>query len=183
MLNTKALFLATLLTSGSAMANIGGLYQAACEKTEDGLSSQDSVNFGKTNARQVLVVYLDASCKTAAYAFDVKGPYKLSETGALDLTTSSFQLMPLNQAIVDAYNQKSLCGFSDWAVNKPKELASLSCEGSQFPEAGSVSFQTIQEVEGGIVFGALTAAQDGSTSEKRPVEFSSVVYKAVKTSN
>ena len=182
MLQAKALLLASLVMSGSAMATVQGLYQAPCEKSADGISSQNSVNFGKVNARQVLVVYLDQSCKTAGYAFDVKGPYTLSEDGALDLTSTSFQLLPLNQTLVDAYNEKELCGFKDWALNQPKELSSLNCDGSQFPASGDVSYQSIKEVEGGIVFGDLTTNADGSSVDKRPDEFSSVVYKSVNSS-
>ncbi|MCX6131233.1 MAG: hypothetical protein NTX25_19510 [Proteobacteria bacterium] len=180
MLLANSLVLGSLLSAGVAMANIQGLYQSDCQKTPDqNLSAQLNVNFGQKNARQVQIIYGDAECQQQAYALDYRGPYTLDTDGSLNLVLSTLQLTPLDARIVQSFNQAKLCGYTNWALNAAKNVAGLDCGGTPIPQSGTVSYDRVKEVEGGIVFGELTEAKDGSTVAKRPVGYSDVVFKAV----
>ena len=181
MLSSKVIVLGATLLSSAAMANIQGLYQSDCAPADEpGLSTRTSVNFGKQMARQVKVIYGDDTCTKAAWAFDFQGPYTLAADGALDLTSTVLKLYPLDANVAISFNQISFCGLTDWKLNQPTNINGLDCRGVQFPAEGFVSFDRVSEVEGGIVFGAISEQLDGSTPAKRPVNLDQAnVFKAV----
>jgi hypothetical protein len=185
MLFSKLLALGALCVSSMAMAEIQGLYQADCWPVqEEGLSVGRSVDFGKETATQVQTIYGDLSCSAAAYSFTFEGPYSIAADGAIDFTSASIQLTALDTRIAENFTANQLCGVANWEVGVAHEVAGLDCGGTQIPDANSVTYDRVKEVEGGIVFGAVKDGNDGSTSEKRPKEYDeSDIFKAVTSSS
>jgi hypothetical protein len=181
MLFSKLLVAGALCVSGAAMAGVQGLYQADCWTVEaEGLSVGRSINFEKETATQVQTIYGDLTCAQPAYSFTFQGPYTLAANGAADFTSASIQLTALDARIAASFSAAQLCGFADWEAGAPREVAGLDCGGTQIPAANSVTYDLVKEVEGGIVFGAVTDEKDGSTLEKRPTEVDeTTVFKAV----
>lgn len=181
MLFSKLLVVGALCASGMAMGAVEGLYQADCWPVqEEGLSVGRSVNFEKSSATQVQTIYGDLTCATAAYAFTFKGPYSIAADGAANFTSASIELTAIDARIAAAFTAQKLCGVAEWVAGVPHEVAGLDCGGTQIPAAGSVTYDIVKEVQGGIVFGTVTEDKDGSTLEKRPTAFDeSTVFKAV----
>lgn len=182
MLFSRVVLVGLTILSSAAVAEVKGLYQSACQaSSEPGLSVRSSINFGKVNARQVLMTYSDETCTTPAWAYDFRGPYTLSADGSLDLTVSSLRLYPLDAAVASTFSQTQFCGLENWQLNQGKEIGGLTCKNVDFPLAGFVSYDRVKEVEGGIVFGAISEQFDGSSVAKRPLTFDEQnVFKAVK---
>lgn len=167
---SKAILLSLSFLSTAAAAEIRGLYQSSCQQTpEPGISVRSSINFGQIMARQTQVIYSDLECGQGAWAFQAIGPFTLDSEGALNLTTSAFSIIPLDASVAVTFNQIEFCGLSNWKFNTSQDVTGLSCRDFPFPAAGTVSYDRVQEVEGGIVFGALSQQFDGSSEAKRPV--------------
>lgn len=181
MIFSKLLVASALCVSGAAMAGVQGLYQADCWSVQDeGLSVGRSINFEKETATQVQTIYGDLTCAQPAYSFTFEGPYTIAQDGATDFTSSSIQLTALDARIAASFAAAQLCGIADWEAGVAKEVAGLDCGGTQIPAANSVTYDRVKEVEGGIVFGAVTEEKDGSTLEKRPTEYDeTTLFKAV----
>ncbi len=181
MLLSKIFAVAALGVSGAAMASVQGLYKADCLAIEaEGLSIGRTANFEKETAVQDQIIYLDLACEAPGYSFTFVGPYALAEDGTANFTSATIQLTALDERVASSFTAQKLCGVEAWEAGKPQEVAGLDCGGTQIPEAGSVSYDRVKEVEGGIVFGAITDELDGTTAEKRPAEYDEAsVYKAV----
>ncbi|WP_141735699.1 hypothetical protein [Oligoflexus tunisiensis] len=185
MLFSKLLALGALCVGSMAMADIQGLYQADCWPVQDeGLSVGRSINFEKETATQIQTIYGDLTCSAAAYSFTFQGPYTIAADGAVDFTSASIQLTALDARVAESFTTSQLCGIASWEAGVPHEVAGLDCGGTQIPAANSVTYDRVKEVEGGIVFGAVTEDKDGSTLEKRPTTYDeSDIYKAVTSSS
>lgn len=170
-----------VLVSGLAQAEIKGKFQTDCASLpEENISLVRTVDFSPEVLMQEQIIYGDLQCQAPAYAFVLSGPYALAEGGLLDITMASIQLKPLDARIATGFTQAKLCGIEVWEVGKAQEVAGKNCGGSAMPAAGSMSYDRVQEVETGLVFGATTEETDGSTQEKRPVELDmSAVFKPV----
>lgn len=66
-------------------------------------------------------------------------------------------------------SQDAFCGFTDWAVNKPKELTGLTCGTLQYPSAGSMLYTLYKIEHDRLCLGTHSATNDGSTEAKRSV--------------
>ncbi len=181
MLFSKLLVAGAVCLSGVAMAEVQGLYQADCWSVqEEGLSVGRTVNFEKETATQVQIIYGDLTCAQPAYSFSFQGPFSIDADGAADFTSASIQLTALDARIAASFAAAKLCGIASWEAGVAQEVAGLDCGGTQIPAANSVTYDRVKEVEGGIVFGAVTEDKDGSTLEKRPTEYDeATVFKAV----
>lgn len=185
MLFSKLLMVVALGASSMASASIQGLYQADCLPIEDqGLSLVRSVSFDKVKdqdvASQAQIIYTDLTCEAAAYSFIFAGPYTIAADGAADFTSASIQLTALDARVAASFTQQKLCGIETWEVGKAQEVAGLDCGGSTIPAAGSITYDRVKEVETGIVFGAATDTNDGTSADKRPADYDeTTVFKAV----
>jgi hypothetical protein len=184
MLFSKLLVAGALGLSSMAMADIQGLYQADCWSIqEEGLSVGRSINFEKETATQVQTIYGDLTCAQPAYSFTFQGPYSIAADGAADFTSASIQLTALDERIAASFAAAGLCGISNWEAGVAQEVAGLDCGGTQIPAVNSVTYDRVKEVQGGLVFGAVTDEKDGTTLEKRPTDYDeSTIFKAVSSS-
>jgi hypothetical protein len=101
--------------------------------------------------------------------------YNYKTTGAsLDLSVVSYTLTPTSASWVSQFNTNSECGYTDWTLNQPKEIAGRTCNyfGGVTPAAGSPLY-TIYSIQSSVLYlGKLTSSLDGSTPEKRPTTLS-----------
>jgi hypothetical protein len=99
------------------------------------------------------------------------------------LTSASIHLTAVDAIVADNFAAAKLCGIADWKTFVAQEIAGLDCAGTQIPLANSVTYDLVKEVEGRIVFGAVTADKDGSTQEKRPTTYDETsIFKASSSS-
>lgn len=180
MLFSKILVAGSLCVSASAMAAVQGVYQADCRSiAEEGLSVGRSIKFENETATQLQTIYGDLTCTAPAYIFTFQGPYALESSGAINFTSASIQLTAIDAGIAANFAMTKLCGIATWTTGVAEEIAGLVCDGTQIPPANSVTYDLVKEVEGGIVFGAVTAERDGSTLDKRPIAYDEAnIFKA-----
>jgi len=176
----------TLLLAGSlflalpAAAEVQGTYASDCQVIES-VSTTLALDFAPEALTQVQRVFMDTKCQAAGYDLTISGPYILDEsTGALDYTLDAISLTPLNAQVAAAFNIQKLCGLTGWSKGKAQTISGLTCGEQDMPAAGSVSYDVVKEVEGGIQTGKPSDVLDGSTAEKRPTEVDeSLTYKLV----
>jgi hypothetical protein len=88
----------------------------------------------------------------------------------LDYTIASTQYIARHQEVVDNFNNNALCGFSDWKIGVPKEVAGNEpCEEAA---RGVVFYDIFKIYENTPImrFGRYEGNFDGTTPERRPIE-------------
>lgn len=116
-------------------------------------------------------VYGDSACSDLASVSNCSGRYTANEmTGNLDISCEQIEIELLNQNLVDAYNQKNICGKS-WAKDQSIALTSSSCTQNEASEQFANVFNNYQiyNVQGSaLYFGFPDAIYTGMSSDKRP---------------
>ncbi len=160
---------------GSGISDdLAGAWVSACT---------DSVIYRATFTESTFVAtatpYSNTSC-TAVTSFRQTYTYSYSggddvdqPEGAktLDYTVSKVEITPLTTTEANGRNSVTACGFSDWAVNVPKDITS-GCGG---PSSAGETTYDIYKIDNGRLFtGDLTGSNDGTTASKRPTGLQSI---------
>lgn len=182
MLKTAILTAVSMAFSCSAFAAVDGLYTSDCQVI-DTASATISFDFSAKDLSliQSQRVYIDKKCKTLGYDLIISGPYTLSKSGAFDYRLVTLTLTPLSALVASTFNSQKVCGLTGWANGKPQSVSGLNCSGQEIPTAGTLIYDIVKEVTGGIQTGKTTDTLDGSTAEKRPTAVETgVTYYSVK---
>lgn len=170
----------SLLVSSHAIAEVRGLYGSECMPAQ-GLSAKKDLFFQDKSLENVQTVYADDACITPVYDFSFVGSYAVDESGHnLDYHYASIKLRALDPRIADAFNQVTLCGYSNWTVNDAHEVAGKDCGGQMIPAPGTEVFDLVQESDdqASIQLGRTSETRDGLSFEARPDELDALTYRA-----
>jgi len=117
-------------------------------------------------------VYSDSGCSNLISSSTCSGNFSSDETaGTVDIFCQEIGIELKNQSLVDAYNQKNICGQS-WTINQNVNLTASSCTQNEASEQFSKVFRNYQIyfVQGSnLYFGFPDAIYTGASSDKRPV--------------
>jgi hypothetical protein len=123
--------------------------------------------------------FSDKFCREPDLRMVIEGTYSVrplagAAYSGLDFTFSSLRLIPLQDWVVAAYNERKLCGKQDWALGTPNEITGLHCDffgsGSSVavPSRGHQRFGIFRQEGSRLWMGQMTPAQDSSSRERRP---------------
>ncbi len=173
---TAALLLA--LAPWPLNAEIRGLYGTNCLEGH-GVSAVKDILFREQAMETVHTIYSDAHCELPAYDFSFSGPYDLDTLSTfLNYAYTSIKLQALSEETVAKFNATSICGISDWQLNKPREVSGLDCNGQGIPVSGTRAFDIVREraIDDSIQLGLIRDDQDGLSPEERPQTFEDLIY-------
>lgn len=127
------------------------------------------------------IFYEDAQCRTPLLAFVNDGTFEIHDK-QINFEFQKVSLVLHSDKVVADFNQRSVCGKTDWKKNSPAEITGLQCalfqehKLVQVPRAGEMRFGIWQVKETKLFFGLLTRELNGSTPEKRPVDLDQRPY-------
>lgn len=168
----SVLSLAIFSFSAISEASIApGLWSTGCV---NGLKKEQTYN-----AKQVLTAehfYQDAACQDESFLFETNGRvnYPADDPGFVDFVYVEIQLTLFKKAVVDDFNQRRVCGLSDWQLAVPQLITAKKCalfnysKETQIPAAGDLRFGLYAIEENRLYYGQLSPAYDSSTPAKRP---------------
>ncbi|MGE0174018.1 MAG: hypothetical protein AB7T49_14570 [Oligoflexales bacterium] len=98
----------------------------------------------------------------------------------IDFVLLSAKRILHTQELVDEYNAQSMYGYTDWAINQPKDVTgrkSLPTSTSSVEAAGTLSFDVIAIVDGYLTTGNTDTSGVGTSPVNRPKSlFNALVY-------
>lgn len=120
--------------------------------------------------------YEDLNCTVPAMTFINIGHFKIQDQ-QIDYEFESVSIVLYTDRLVKSYNDRAVCGKSDWEKNSITVITGLRCAlfqenyFVQVPKAGDKRFGIWKIEEDSLFFGALSQQENGSTPEKRPTAF------------
>lgn len=157
-----------------------GLWNSRCI---EGLSKTQNY----TSENQVEVqekFHQDLFCQKPSFEFRTSGyvtyPTNHDQPNVenlIDFTYSEIEVILFLPLIVDDFNERKVCGRTDWKLETPQKITGLSCalfnltKPTTIPPAGDMKYG-IYKIEYEILhFGQLSKENDSSTPEKRPKNY------------
>lgn len=126
--------------------------------------------------------YYDGNCLNPMMTIKNEGEFLLGD-GTIDFKFQQITLTANNAMIVDDFNSRAVCGFSDWQIDQGKVITGLQCalvagtKPIQVSDAGSQRFG-IFKIEGDLLyFGRLEKDHDALSPETRPITLDPRFYK------
>jgi hypothetical protein len=147
-----------------------GLWRQECAsrniRTEDFQGAQVSLSES---------FYSDDLCLGGSLSFISRGTYTLPRAGQMDFEFTGMGLVLRDSRFVEDFNQRQVCGFSDWQLEVEKEISGRTCEifGSpqRIPAVGDKRYGIYQLKADQLLFGKLSREQNAMSPEKRPTNF------------
>ena len=100
--------------------------------------------------------------------------WKPSEPKPVDVWSSQFTLLPLNNDIVDKYNLNKLCGLGTWRLDYAMPLTNRTCWGKT-PFRATYFFTAMKrdfsDADTWIQIASTVPAQDGTSAKTRALAF------------
>lgn len=135
-------------------------------------------------AHSVLTIenfFSDRICQVPAVIFETAGQIEYPATSTtgdifpINFTYSSIKINLKQQSLVSDFNTRNVCGFSDWAIGKAREISGLSCalfseNPSPVPEQGQSRYGIYSQRGQSLFYGRMSTDYDSSTPAKRPQE-------------
>lgn len=127
--------------------------------------------------------FTDDQCRSPFIVFINEGIFTLPQAGYMDFEFTSVRLLLKNPQLVEDFNQRQVCGFSDWQLDNEKEISGRHCEiftiGSphRIPSVGDTRYGIYHLQDDQLLFGRLTRGQNALTPEKRPTNFDPRPYR------
>lgn len=121
----------------------------------------------------------DAACKDESFRFQTIGHVIYSDENPtfIDFVYAQINLTVFKQHVIDDFNTRKVCGFSNWKNGEAQNITGLKCaifnysKETQIPKAGDYKYG-IYSVEGNkLYYGQPSLEYDGSTPARRPIEF------------
>ena len=116
------------------------------------------------------IFFQDATCRTPLLAFLNDGEFKVQDLN-IDFEFQKVSMVLYSDKVVADFNQRAVCGKTDWKNNSPAEITGLRCalfqenKLVQVPQKGDMRFGIWQVKETKLFFGILTQEKNGSTPE------------------
>jgi len=119
--------------------------------------------------------YNDDLCQSGLISFISQGTFTLPQVGQMDFQFTAMSLVLKHPHFVADFNQRQVCGFSDWQLEVEKEISGRLCEifGSpqRIPAVGDKRYGIYHLNGDQLLFGKLSREQNAMSPEKRPTNF------------
>ncbi|MGZ3692090.1 MAG: hypothetical protein ACXVAX_11345 [Pseudobdellovibrio sp.] len=150
-----------------------GLYQTQCAR-----GTLKEQTYSADQVRLVESFFQDAGCTKSYITFETQGGVQFEESSSqnIDFSYKKIFLTLETPALVDDFNTRRVCGFSNWQISVKQEITGLMCaifnfdKASKIPSAGDVRYGIYLLKDNGVYYGKMTAQYDSSAPEKRPQE-------------
>lgn len=132
--------------------------------------------------------FADKECRNPIVVFTNDGAFRLPSAGLIDFRFTSVRIRLLTLAAVNDFNNRKVCGYSDWQQLMEKEISGRLCEiffvGSpqKIPAVGDMRYgiYQIDRSQGRLAFGKLSKERNATTPDKRPLEMDPRPYLKVR---
>jgi len=125
----------------------------------------------------------DQACKQISFEFITSGDLSYPEKeNTIDFTYSEIQLIIHVEDVIKDFNQRAVCGFTDWKKSEARTITGLSCalfnmsKPTQIPFAGVIKYGIYKIENERLYFGLMTKENDGSSAERRPLSYDGRFY-------
>lgn len=138
-------------------------------------------NFNRLQNYTDDLLFQDIKCSKPLLSFRYFGTTIL-RANEMDYEFLKVSLTLYQQSLAESYNQRSVCGFRNWATNDPKVITGLRCtlfqeeHQTQVPKRGDRRFGIWKLESGKLYFGKLTPTHPANSPETRPIEWDSRAY-------
>lgn len=135
-------------------------------------------SFQADSMTRVVSVYADGNCTDLNYQIEMSRNYSVSG-GNLDLTAKSTVLTMKDQDFLIEANTEKVYGKEDWELGVAKDISGLKVDGADTNPVPKVSDKRYQifKIDGSkISYGDTSGADDGLTSDKRPMNFDPIIF-------
>lgn len=179
------LLLAALLPLHAQAETLSGRWLQACQGTsqrEERFEGSTSIFFERT--------FSGAGCEGLSVEVISRGIYALGSpvekpqgARAVDYTFGTVSLVPREQAVVEEYNARSVCGFRNWELNAEKDVTGRECDffglGSviQIPDFGDQRYGILRISGNELYLGKLSLEKNSLSPETRPTELESAPFR------
>ncbi len=132
----------------------------------------------------------DANCNNESFRFQTIGTVLFNDKNAnfIDFTYEDIYLSVFKQNVIDDFNHRKVCGFSNWTLGSPQKITGLKCaifnytKETQIPKAGDQKFGIFSISDNKLFYGLNSVYKDGSNPEKRPTQLDTAKYYILKNS-
>lgn len=122
----------------------------------------------------------DTTCKTPLLVFLNEGTYTLPQAGWMNFRFTAVLIRLTDARLVADFNQRKMCGITDWQLNKERTISGQLCEifyaGQRAPAAGDMRYGIYRLDNDRLTFGKLSRANNATTPEKRPTDWETQPY-------
>lgn len=122
----------------------------------------------------------DRFCNVESFRFKTAGTIKTfpNQPAWIDFAYSEIEITVFVKEVVEDFNARKVCGFTNWSVAMPQQITGLNCalfnmnKETKIPSAGDMKFGIYKIETDHLYYGQMTKEKDSSSPEKRPSEFS-----------
>ena len=108
-----------------------------------------SVSFDSGEFHGVFELFADGACEISNLELEYRGSFV---TTGNDMTWTPTHILQtiFRPEVVAHYNTKALCGFTDWKIDEPKDVAGRFCAPNQVPSVGT-DYQDRFQIESDVL--------------------------------
>ena len=148
-----------------------GIWSTKC------INSQQKIQiYRSSHVVSIEKFYSDSQCLDESIRFQTTGSinYSHENISFIDFEYKEIQVIPFKQNIIDDFNTRKVCGFSQWKPGEAQNITGLRCaifnlyKETQIPQLGDRKYGIYLIENAKLYYGQLTKTLDGSSSEKRP---------------
>lgn len=176
MLSKANIFIFSFFLSISLFAYINsGLWVLKCQQ---GLKKEQIYEVsGRVSTTEFF--HQDAHCSDESFRFETIGSvfYNDANPTFIDFMYEQINLTVFKQRVIDDFNTRKVCGFTNWKNGEAQNITGLKCaifnytKETQIPKGGDKKYGIYSVEENKLYYGQPSSEYDGSTPLRRPVEF------------
>lgn len=186
-MNLRVLAFTAILTGAIVLPSFAlsaipeGLWKTTCL---DGLQKSQQIAPGFVKTRELF--HQDRLCTKPSFEFVTSGaisfPHSSDERNFVDFTYTQIELKLFHEFLVEDFNLRQVCGFTDWQIQTAKTITGLQCalfnlmKPSQIPKVGKILFGIYKVEDEKLYYGKLSKEKDSSTPDRRPEEYDILFY-------
>ena len=120
----------------------------------------------------------DQNCQKISFRFQTTGlvSYYKGSDKFIDFIYGEIFLTLFKQEFISDFNQRKVCGLSDWTLSQAQNITGLKCaifnisKEAQIPPAGEIKYGIFQMNQGKLYYGQLSKEFNSSTPAVRPTQ-------------
>ena len=118
-------------------------------------------------------------CAVNTVHAQMNGTYSIDSKENFNYTPLTFKLSLLKNDVVEHYNKKQICGFTDWKINTPKNiLGRQGCVGLFPPNKGQEIYDLYQlKTDNELVFAIFPIGKGVTNKSKRPKQIPNYAFR------
>lgn len=122
--------------------------------------------------------FADTDCRLLLLRFQIRGLADISKTdlasGHIDYEFEETRVEVLSEELALHYNERAVCGWTDWKVSEPRRVDGLACDffgwgqPVRSPSKGERRYGIWKIEQDRLHFGRLSPGADGTAPDRRP---------------